>query len=147
MFRWNLGLTTKLAYALSTVLILFLSSAFISLAQAEVEPGAEPKIPGMPENMVGSEGEVKIDYYAVRFQRMWKDIQASQESYVERWQHRKSKYRMYEEWASWLRDHGYFDDGGAAPQWGPGGGGPVYSPATYGPLSLPSIVDLLLDLF
>ena len=142
MFRWNLGLTTKLAYALSTVLILFLSSAFISLAHAGVEPGTGPEMPGMPGTLAGSEGEVKIDHSAARFREMWKDIEASQEGYVERWQHRKSEYRLYEDWAKWLRDHGYFDGGGAGPQWAP-----VGPPSIYDPLSIPTVVGMLLDLF
>ncbi len=147
MFRWDLGLTTKLAFAMSTVLILFLSSAFISLAHANtvVIPPGMPD--GMPGTTAGNEEEVKVDYSFARFRDMWNDMKAGQESYVERWAQRKSKYRMYEDYAQWLRDHGYFDDdGGTEPQWGPS---PWYAPGPglVGPWTLPTIIDVLLEIF
>ena len=143
----KLGLTTKIVYGLSTVLILFLSSAFIGLAEAAVEVCDDPVVPNIPDNMVGSEVDQDFDYEAVRFREMWEQLQANQESYVDRWQWRKSKCRLYEHYAAWLRDHGYYDNGGGSPQSGPMDGGPVYSPMFFGPISLPSFIDMLMDIF
>jgi hypothetical protein len=146
MLRWNLGLTTRLAYALSTVLILFLSSAFISLAHAGQFVGDDQTPDEMPEGLVGSDSEPKIDYEWGRMQAEWARMRAVQDKYTERWQWRKSKYRLYEELADWWRDHGYQGDYGTGGMPGTSGS-PYFSPWFYGPLSLPSFVDLIIDVF
>ena len=148
MFRWNLGLTTKLAYAMSTVLILFLSSAFISLAHAGDGVTPEPAGSGFPGSMTGVNQDGELDYDYARFHKRWEKIKNSQESYIERWEWRKCKYRMYEDWADWLRRHGYYDTGSSGAEWGPGGGGgPRFSSMPFNPVNLPTFVDMLIDLF
>ena len=142
MFRWNLGLTTKLAYALSTVLILFLSSAFISLAHATPAAVTLPSVPDVPGTMAGSEGEQNIDYSYARFQQRWAEMRKSQMNYAERWQWRKSEYRLYEDYAGWLRDHGYYDNNPAGEY-----GLSWFSPMPFASIDIPTFVDMLIDIF
>ena len=142
MFRWNLGLTTKLAYALSTVVVLFLSSAFISLAHADQGVVPAPPAPGMPGTMVGSEGEEYIDYDYARFHQHWAEMRRAQLDYTERWAWRERQYRLYEDYAGWLRDHGYFsthptDEYNAT--W--------FQPMPFASINIPTFVDMLIDIF
>lgn len=144
MFKWNLGLTTKLAYALSTVTILFLSSAFISLANADIVDLPGPVTISSPGGVSGCDAEEfnGIDGNVRRIQDRYDNHQDEQASYVNRWQERKNEYRLYEEYAAWLRDHEYPGSGGFGPQGIPVE--PNCSPVTLG---LPTFVSMILNSF
>ncbi len=144
MFRWNLGLTTKLAYALSTITILFLSSAFISLANAGIADAPGPVTIDPPAGVSGGDAEeVKgMDADVNRIKARLENHMDEQASYVDRWQERKNKYRLYEEYAAWLRDHQNPGSGGFGPQGIPGD--PSCTPITLG---LPTFVSMILNSF
>ena len=147
MLNSNLGLTMRIAYALSTVLILFLSSAFLSLAHAQ--DGVTPEQPkaGFSGSMGSVNQDDNIDYDFARFRKRWEMIKNSQKGYVERWYWRECTYSSYEDWADWLRRHGYYD-GESDPQWAPGGGGgPFFSAMFFNPVNLPTFVDMIIDIF
>jgi hypothetical protein len=139
MFRWNLDTTVKLAYALSTVTILFLSSAFISLAHAgEMLPN------DIDTQFMGNlaPDETGMDYDAGELDKNLMRHQWNQQKYIEQWERRKSTYRLYEEYAAWLRDHkdpggGFFGPQGAGASWEP------YSP--FMP-TLQTFVDIMMSL-
>jgi hypothetical protein len=61
-----------------------------------------------------------------------------QESYAERWWSRKAEYRLWEEWASWLRDH---EDPGSGDFYPDRGATIPYVLH----MSLPTFIDMLMD--
>ena len=144
MLRWNLAFTTKLAYVLSTITLLFLSSAFISLANAGIvdEPGPmsiEPRS-GVQGYDPSGENGVQCDYDGL--QARYDDHLANQQSYIDRWTARKGEYRMLEEYAAWLRDHEEPGSGNFGPP------SPDYSPGLPPIIvSLPTFVDMILSSF
>jgi len=144
MFRWNLGLTTKLAYALSTVTILFLSSAFISLANAGIMDPPGPVSIDPPAGVSGCDADELrgIDANARRITERYENHRNKQQSYIDRWQERKNKYRLYEEYAAWLRDHQDPGGGGFGPQ-----GIPLEPGCTQITLGLPTFVSMILNAF
>lgn len=144
MFRWNLGLTTRLAYALSTITILFLSSAFISLANASIADPPGPVTIDPPAGVSGSDAEELrgMDADPRRIKARLENNRDNQESYINRWQERKNKYRLYEEYAAWLRDHQDPGGGNFGPQGIPGE--PGFTPITLG---LPTFVSMILNSF
>ena len=118
MLRWDLTLTTKLAYALSTVIVLFLSSAFISLANAAIDDDDGPLYMDSGVGMEGVDGEDQFNAIGNvnRIRHNQEIHQRNQDSYIERWQVRKHEYRLLEEYADWLRDHESPGSGNFGPQ-------------------------------
>lgn len=144
MFRLNLANTTKLAYVLSIITVLFLSSAFISFANAGmVDPPGHISI-DPPSGVSGFDaGEEKgMDYSIERLRARYESHMRNQQSYIDRWIERKYKYRLYEEYAAWLRDH---EEPGSG-NFGPPG---YYNSSTFPPItvSLPTFVDMILSSF
>jgi hypothetical protein len=139
MFKWNLGLTARLAYALSTVMILFLSSAFISLANADTEiiPPPDYYILDGSQGSSGTDLEnEQMSFQQGTVKEDLRDSQDNQEAYRDRWQMRKSEYRLLEEYAAWLRDHEE-----------PGSG--TFGPAGFGlgTIPMPTFFDILINIF
>lgn len=144
MFRSNLALTTKLAYVLSLIMVLFLSSAFIGLANAGIVDAPGPMTVDPPCGVSGFDaGEERgMDYNLERLKARYENHMRNQQSYIDRWIERKQKYRLYEEYAAWLRDHQEAGSG----NFGPPGfyGSPAIPPIT---ASLPTFVDMILSSF
>ena len=144
MFRWNLGITTRLAYALSTITILFLSSAFITLANAGIAdpPGHISIEPPCGVSGFDAGEEEGIDCNLERLRARYENHMQNQQSYIDRWIERKQRYRLYEEYAAWLRDHQEPGSGNFGP---PGyDSSPALPPIT---VSLPTFVDMILSSF
>jgi hypothetical protein len=136
MFKKNLGLTTKLAFGLSTLLILFLSSSFISLAKADEAIPPLPTFGDMQGTDSSDLDSSRINCEKGKIMEQLRDNEDEQAAYRERWQERKSRYRLIEEYAAWLRDH---EEPGSG-HFGPAGFGQYVIP-------LPTFFDIIMNVF
>ena len=142
MLKRNLGITVKLAYVMTAILVFFLSTAFMSLANAAPIGGTPlSDFDGYGDEQVSSSGHHPNNMQIERFKDRWRGTLEGQKNYQERWEFRKRQYRGYEEYGRWVRDHeqsmGIFDAGGSGPDRSNSG-------FSFMPPLLPSFVDLIM---